>query len=177
MNVHKVAIIGISGSGKTMLSRCLSERMKLPVFHMDTIFWKGKWQEVPESEYLKKHAELLQKDAWIIEGYIDVAMVDRLKKADLVIFLDYSGWLCAWRKIKRWVKHRRRSRPELPKEAHEMLTRKNLWHILSRQERVPTLQALEQARPKNVITLHSPGELKRWLKTLPAPHAYVRKSV
>lgn len=94
MQANRISIIGISGSGKSVFSRELAKKTGLPLFHMDQLFWKGYWQEVPESEYLVEHAKLVSKDSWIIEGYIDGKMADRLNRSDTVIFLDYPGW-CA----------------------------------------------------------------------------------
>lgn len=123
MNISgkRISIIGISGSGKSVFSRIVAEKTKLPLFHMDQLFWKGNWEEIPEQEYLAEHQKLIQKDRWIIEGYIDEKMSDRLKRSDVVIFLDYPGWFCAWRVLKRWFVHRKQSRPELPREAVERL--------------------------------------------------------
>jgi adenylate kinase family enzyme len=146
--VNKIAVIGISGSGKSTFSRKLAEQTGLPLFHMDQLFWKGNWEEVPESEYLIAHHQLVQRDQWIIEGYIDSKMSERLKSADLVIFLDYPGWLCAWWVLKRWFNHRKESRPELPKEALEQLKGEFMWRVFKRHERIPVMEALTVVKQK-----------------------------
>ncbi len=73
---------------------------------MDALFWAGNWQAVPESQYLKAPAALVRQQNWIIEGYIDETMAERLSFAELVIYLDYSGPRCAWRVFRRWLAHR-----------------------------------------------------------------------
>ncbi len=145
MTLQKIAVIGISGSGKSTLARKLTGQTRLPLYHMDALFWKGNWEPVPEAEYLAEHAKLLEKEQWIIEGYIDSKMADRLKKADLVIYLDYSGFRCAWRIFCRYLKHRKESRPELPKEALENFDHKFLWMVLNRGERKDIESALQSA--------------------------------
>ncbi len=139
MEAKRISIIGISASGKSVFARKLAEKTKLPLFHLDKLFWEGNWEEVPEREYLQAHQKLIEQDLWIIEGYTDIKMSDRLKKSDLVIFLDYPGWLCAWRVLKRWLGHRKVSRPELPKEALEKLKGEFLWKVFARKERVPLM--------------------------------------
>ena len=119
MSHNRISVIGISGSGKSIFSRKLAECLQLPLFHMDQLFWKGNWEAIPEAEYLVKHAELIQRPQWIIEGYVDEKMSDRLKAADLVLYLDYSGARSAWHVLRRWFMHRKESRPELPSEARE----------------------------------------------------------
>lgn len=161
MQFKKISIIGISGSGKSTYSRKLAKQTHLPLFHMDQLFWKDNWQAVPEQEYLQAHENLIQQDSWIIEGYIDDSMSERLRKSDLVIFLDYPGWLCAWWVFKRWLRHRKESRPELPKEALEELKGEFLWRVLSRKERIPLMEALEIANSSNLKIVHSPKELNK----------------
>jgi adenylate kinase family enzyme len=161
--MKRISIIGISGSGKSFFSRKLAKKIKLPLFHMDKIFWKGNWQEVPESEYLDEHLKLIAEDFWIIEGYIDRKMADRLKRSDLVIFLDYPGWLCAWRVVKRWLQFRKANRPELDEGANERLKLEFLWRVFRRKERIPIEEALNIAKPSNLITFKRPAELENFV--------------
>jgi adenylate kinase family enzyme len=161
MAINRIAIIGRGGSGKSVFSRSLASQTGLPLFYMDNLFWRGKWEEVPEKEYLVKHEQLLAKDRWIIEGYIDEKMAGRLRRADLIFFLDYPGWLCAWRVLKRWLMHRKQSRQELPPEALERLKGDFFWTVLTGTEIIPLRQALQTVDPKKVLVAHWPGELKK----------------
>ena len=44
---------------------------------------------VPHDEFLKAHAELLQRDAWIIDGYGSVKLAwERFSAADTLIYVD-----------------------------------------------------------------------------------------
>lgn len=163
MNFNRISIIGISGSGKSVLGRILAAKTRLPLVHMDQLFWKGNWQEVPEAEYLAQHAQLVQQDQWIIEGYIDQKMSDRLQRSDLILFLDYPGWFCCWRVVVRWLKHRRRSRPELPPEALERLKGEFLWRVWRRKERAGIEQALHKVETEKLVILHRPGQVQQVL--------------
>ena len=162
--MNKIAVVGISASGKSIFARKLADKTGLPIFHMDKLFWKGNWEAVPEPEYLKEHDLLIQKDKWIIEGYIDKNMSDRLKFADMVIYLDYSGVRCAWQLIKRWVSHKKESRPELPKEAKEKPNFKFFWLVLTRGERKDVEEAIKIAKPQNLKIFHSSNQLNKFLK-------------
>ncbi len=158
MKPQRIAVIGIGGSGKSVLARKLAKQSDLPLFHMDALFWKGNWQAVSESEYIKDQEKLLaENNRWIIEGYVDEALVDRLEVADLVVYLDYSGPLCFWRVIRRWLQHRKESRPELPKEALERLDWKFLRVVLTRGERPGIEKALSHIDPSKVIRFKSPA--------------------
>jgi adenylate kinase family enzyme len=159
MNAQKIAVVGIGGSGKSVFARKLAEQTGLPLFHMDALFWKGNWQAVPEAEYIEAQRKLLaENDHWIIEGYVDEVLADRLRDADLIIYLDYSGFRCFWRIIRRWLKHRRESRPELPKKALEKLNWKFFRVVLTRGERPGIEKALSSVERSKIIRLKSPHD-------------------
>lgn len=164
METHRIAIIGISASGKSVFGRKLAEKTGLPLIHMDQIFWKGNWEAVPQSEYLKRHQEIIQENQWIIEGYVNESMADRLKRADQIIYLDYPGWLCTLRLIWRWLMHRKQARPELPKEALENLKYETFLKVLNRKERIRIEKSLELAGNQNVVRIKGPGEIKHFFK-------------
>ncbi|HLD70752.1 MAG TPA: hypothetical protein VI937_02630 [Negativicutes bacterium] len=162
-SLKKIAIVGISGSGKSTFSRKLAEKTGLPLFHMDQLYWKANWQAVSEDEYLKEHELLVQKPEWIVEGYVDVKMATRLKNADLVLWLDYSGLRCAWHLIIRRLKYHKKSRPELPREAIERLKWSFFKMVLMGGERKDIEDAIETSKPMNLKRFRSPRELKSFL--------------
>jgi adenylate kinase family enzyme len=165
MKSKKIAIVGITGAGKSTLSRRIAEKTGLPVFHMDALFWRGKWQEVPEREYIEAHRKILyENDRWIIEGWVNEGMADRIRDADLVIYLDYPGWLCATHYVERWQKHRHVARPELPEESRERFKLRRFFLILFRVEReqIETLLS-KTAHPEKVVRISSMEELEEYL--------------
>lgn len=146
----RIAVIGISGSGKTRLARQIGAQTGLPLFHMDALFWQGDWWPVREADYLAAHADLIDSE-WIIEGYVDPAMALRLHHADRIYFLDPPGWLCALRVVSRWLVHRRKARPELPIEARERLSWRFLRLVMTRAERPNILAALQGVDPTKIV--------------------------
>ncbi len=153
----KIAIIGITGSGKSWAGRRLAEKTGLPLYHMDALFWKSGWTEVPEAEYIKGQEELLKNEKWIIEGYIDPPLVERALQAELIMYLDYSGWLCAWRYIRRSFEHHSVARQELPADCFDVFTWKRFWMILTRKERIQIERTLDLLpHQANIIRVSSP---------------------
>ena len=71
--MKRVAVFGNAGGGKSTLARRLSELTNLPLYPLDTIQYRAGGGKVPHDEYLKAHADLVHREAWIIDGYGCVA--------------------------------------------------------------------------------------------------------
>jgi adenylate kinase family enzyme len=123
--MQRVVILGRGASGKSTLARRLGGITRLPVIELDTIFWRAGLAATPPHEWTVIQEKLAAEDRWIMDGDLgpyDAVQV-RLRRADTVIFLDFSLACCAWRAILRsrerldfwrWLlAYRRRSRPLL----------------------------------------------------------------
>ena len=87
--MRKVAIFGNTGGGKSTLARKLAELTSLPLYPLDMIQFRAGGGEVPRDEYLRAHAELLRRDAWIIDGYgCRKSAWDRFASADTLVYID-----------------------------------------------------------------------------------------
>lgn len=115
MSSNKIVVVGVSASGKSTFSRRLSEKLHIPVTHMDSIMWQPGWEYRGDDYVANQISAISQTEQWIIEGYIvSDARLDLFEKADQIIYLDYPGWLSAWRYLKRCWKYRKNPRAELP---------------------------------------------------------------
>ncbi|MDX1771487.1 MAG: AAA family ATPase [Planococcaceae bacterium] len=86
---NRIRIIGPVGSGKTTLTRKLSEAKGIPMFTLDDMVWsRGPNGDTKNSTEYRDALlnEVIQKESWIIEGthlgWADVSF----EKADLIIF-------------------------------------------------------------------------------------------
>jgi len=87
--VKRVAVFGNAGGGKSTLARKLAELTRIPRYPLDMIQFRAGGGEVPHDEYLKAHAELLQRDAWIIDGYgCRESAWERFASADTLVYVD-----------------------------------------------------------------------------------------
>jgi adenylate kinase family enzyme len=87
--VKKVAVFGNTGGGKSTLASRLAELTQLPLYPLDMIQFRAGGGEVPREDYLKAHTELLQRDAWIIDGYGCVKSAwERFACADTLVYVD-----------------------------------------------------------------------------------------
>ena len=87
--VKRVAVFGNAGGGKSTLARRLAELTRLPLYPLDRIQFRAGGGKVPHDEYLKAHAELLGRDAWIIDGFGCVRSAwERFSAADTLVYID-----------------------------------------------------------------------------------------
>jgi adenylate kinase family enzyme len=123
--MQRVVILGRGASGKSTLARSLGARTGLPVIELDKVFWQPGLVATPHDAWAALQEKLAADDRWIMDGDLgpfDVVEV-RLRRADTVIFLDFSLFRCATRAMRRsperfdfwrWLlTYRRRSRPLL----------------------------------------------------------------
>lgn len=115
--INKILITGNAGSSKTTLSKELSKRLDIHNFGLDKIVWKQRWEKATKEERTRKVVDLVNCDAWIIDGVDFQAM----GVAELVVFLDFPRSISYWRIIKRNLFHLFSSRPELPPNCPEIL--------------------------------------------------------
>ncbi len=163
----KIVVLGVSASGKTTFARKLGEKTGLPVTYMDEVMWRPGWKYVGDEETTGHILTTSQGEAWIIEGYIDKNAQQALfEKADTLLYLDYSGWLSAWRYIKRWWKHRKNPRPELP-DSPEKFSFEFLLRVYKKKE-VYRLEKLFRTVDfsSKIIRFKSPNEATQFLKLL-----------
>lgn len=52
--LERIAIIGCGGSGKSTVARQLAEALRVPVTHLDTIYYDAEWKPLPQEEFAAK---------------------------------------------------------------------------------------------------------------------------
>ncbi len=94
LDFARVAIIGSPGSGKSTLGAKLGKALGRQVVHLDTIMWKANWQLPSDEDRQHIHQQTISPDNWIIEGSWFGLIADRVDRATLVVWLDYSTMVC-----------------------------------------------------------------------------------
>lgn len=96
-------IFGIPGGGKSTFAVKLSQRLGLPLFHLDKYFFIRGWQERDYDEFLNIQRELVEKAEWIIDGNATKSLEMRFSRADVVLYFRFNRLLCLWRIFKRLI--------------------------------------------------------------------------
>ena len=152
--MQRVVILGRGAAGKTTLAHDLAERTGLPVIELDTEFWDADREPTAPEEWTAIQQRLAADDAWIMDG--DLGPYDapgaRLERADTVIILDLSLLRC--------VRRARRRGSERRDFWWWVLT----WRLRWRGRAVALATVL--APDAELVTLHSPGQVERYLATV-----------
>ena len=90
----RVAVIGCPGGGKSTFSRALRDRVDLPLYHLDAIYWREDRTHLSREEFYPLMQEIIAREEWIIDGNYQSTMEWRVAACDLVVFLDYPAKVC-----------------------------------------------------------------------------------
>ena len=85
---NKILVIGYPGSGKSYFSKQLVNIIKLPLYHLDNIYWKEDKTNLDQKEFISEVNKIMDTDSWVIDGMYLATLEERLLKADYVIFFD-----------------------------------------------------------------------------------------
>ena len=92
--MKKIIVIGCPGSGKSTFSKSLHKITKIPLYHLDMLFWNEDKTTVEKYVFLDRLLKIIQNDEWIIDGNYASTMEYRLQACDTVFFLDLPTDMC-----------------------------------------------------------------------------------
>ncbi|KXY12013.1 DNA topology modulation protein [Bacillus sp. FSL K6-0067] len=166
---EKIILIGSGGSGKSTLAKQLGNKLNIKVHHLDALFWKPNWEEVPKEEQRTVQKKLVKEDEWIIDGNYGGTMDIRMNAADTIIFLDIHRTICVYRAFKRVVQYRNKTRPDMGagcEERFDLQFFKWIWEYPN-VKRPTIIKKLEQLpEEKKVIVLTSSSEVRKFLERI-----------
>ena len=143
----RILVLGSSGSGKTYLSRRLSEILGIEPIHLDAHLIRPGWIGMPQDDWRRILASLIQKECWIMDGTYESPRL-----------------ACLWRVIKRKLTVDDAHRPDAP--PGQKLDRDFLRYIW----RYPTVtrplifeRIKQYNKAKNLLILRGPKEIGQFI--------------
>lgn len=167
--MKRVLVIGSGGAGKSVLARRLHELTGLELIHLDRLYWKPGWVETPKDEWRETVAELLEGDGWIIDGNYGSTLEMRLAACDTVVYLCPPRLVCLGRALKRYYRHRGRTRPDMGPECPEKIDLEFLrwiWNFSRRD--APRIEKRLARAPERaaIVRLGSAAEVEEFLSAV-----------
>jgi adenylate kinase family enzyme len=160
--IHRIAVIGNAGGGKTTLARRLAEIHVLPLTHVDAIQFLPGMVIRPHQESIRILREIQGQEKWIIDGFgpLDI-LQERLAKSERIILIDFPLWRHYWWCTKRQIKNLWSRRAELPEGCNEatwsqtVKLYKTLWQVHTKM-RPELLRILaREAHKEKVLTIRT----------------------
>lgn len=172
---QRIAVVGTTGSGKTVLARELARRLGYPHVELDALQWDPGWTPAPTDVLRVRVASALDGDRWVVDGNYSRARDIIWGRADTVVWLDYALPVVLARLFRRTMK-RLVTREELWGGNREswraqFLSRESLflWALQTygrRRREYPALLASPEHAHLRLVRLRSPGEAREWLSGL-----------
>lgn len=161
--MHKIAICGCGGSGKSTVARQLGARLGLPVTHLDAVFYDEQWEPRSQDEFAGAQRRLVEADCWVIDGNYATTLAIRLAAADVVIFLDIHPVVCLWGVL--WRRWQHRGSDEVSRHLRGRLNWDFVRYILGyRKHMRPRVRALlAEHAAGEVVILTSRLAVQRYL--------------
>ena len=166
--LKRILIIGGNGSGKTTFSKKLSEKIGIPLIHLDSLYWKDNWTPALNDEFDYLLYQELAKERWILDGNMNRTFLKRLEYCDSVIYFDFSRLICICRAIKRIIKNYGKSRPDMGGYCPERLDFKFLkavWNF-NKKNRQRYYELLKSKKNLKIIILKNNRDVKKMLQSL-----------
>ena len=168
----RIAVVGVTGSGKTTLAQTLAQRFSVPHIEFDSLYWGPGWTETPRDIFRERVTRAVSEAAWVSDGNYGQARDIIWSRATALVWLDYAWPVIFWRLVSRTLQ-RIAAREELWNGNREnwreaFFSRESLflWALQSRprhQRDYPILLARPEYSHLRVVRLCSPHTTRRWL--------------
>jgi len=169
----RISIVGLPGSGKTMLAEKVSEKLSIPHIQLDRFWFEAGGQEVwrkndgPAKERVRAMVRervmgAIAGDSWVSDGFYSRYQSNIAERANTVVFLDIPLW-------RRMCNHGRRmfSRSSRHKEVSFWNDMIFFYDIVRKTiKNGPRLRVLIEKHKDKVTVLHSRREINYFLSTL-----------
>lgn len=181
----RIAVVGTTGAGKTVLARCLSRLFSIPHVEMDALNWEPNWTPAPTEVFRRRVEEATRGNGWVVDGNYGDARDIVWPRATTLVWLDYPlrtvMWRLVWRTLWRGIKKEELWNGNRERLWTQFFSRESLflWAIRTyrmRRKTYPVLLRQPEHAHLKVARLRSPRETRDWLSGLAAGEAQLYHS-
>jgi adenylate kinase family enzyme len=103
---RRIAVVGVSGNGKTTFARRLAMKLDVPYTELDALHHLPGWVEASEADFRREvEAVMNSSEGWVLDGSYMGKLGDLiLRRADTIVWLDQPLPLVLRRLVTRAVK-------------------------------------------------------------------------
>ena len=163
--MNRISVIGGSGTGKTTLASNLGKDLNIPVYHLDGLNYFSDWEEREKTERDELIMDKTKGKKWVIDGTYTSTLEERLKKSDLIIYLDYSPFAQLKGILVRGFKLKGKERKEIP-GCNEKIDIKFVFWVLRwrKNKRRKILKYINKIDKDKILIFKSRRKLNKWYK-------------
>lgn len=170
MDLQRIMIFGRPGSGKSTFAFWLHRKTGIPLHHLDRHFYVENWVERKNEEFLAIQRDIVERDAWIVDGNSIRSLEMRYARADVCLYFNYPKLICLWRILKRMF-HRDGAIDDRAEGCKEGVTWKLVRYMWTFEKRVrDQIRELRQKYPGVKFIEIQDDEALRQLKNLEVLH-------
>ena len=160
--MERVIIIGCPGSGKSTFGRKLGKVFRLPLYHLDNLFWNEDGTNVPREIFDERLENVMSKKAWIIDGNYARTMETRMKACDTIFFLDYEKEIC----LKGIEERKGKKRSDMPWVEGYNTDEEFVSFVkeFNTENRPKIIELLEKYSNKNIVVFKTREEAEEFLE-------------
>ncbi|MDP7019230.1 MAG: hypothetical protein QGG36_25760 [Pirellulaceae bacterium] len=171
--MRRIVVVGSSCAGKTTFAAQLADRLSSPFVQLDELHWGPDWTPADEGDLRRNVDEATAEQRWVVDGnYVHLRDLT-WRRADTLIWLNYSFFTvfgrALWRTVSRVVWRTRIYSGNRESFRLSFMSRDSilLWVIKSystRRLEIPALLAEPKFADLQVLEFKTPGQARRFLR-------------
>ena len=167
----KIMVFGFSGSGKSTISKRISEEYSLPILYIDQTLYYENWVKKSKETTYKEIKEFIEKEQnWIIDGNATNNLFEqRAALADKIIFMNFSRFQCYKNALNRYKSHKEKDRESRPLGCKEKFDLSFQFWILFKGrigKRIKKFKNITQKYQQKCIILKNKKDVEFFYKNM-----------
>jgi len=99
--LSRVAIVGTSCSGKTILAHALSRPLGAPHTELDALYWGPNWTPLQAEDFRSRVQAAVAEPSWVVDGNYSIVRDLVWSNATTLVWLNYPFFLVFPRSVRR----------------------------------------------------------------------------